>query len=105
MNGSIQKSVPLGNGTLSLQWSFDYLGERYASIDNSAASFLDGSFQHDARIAYEVDERGLEFAAFVKNISDDNREVFAYDLIATGGYRAVSYALPRWWGASVRVKF
>lgn len=105
VNGSIQKSVALGKGSLKLQWSFDYLGERYASIDNTPASFLQDSFQHDARIAYEFEESGLEIAAFVKNISDEEREVFTYDLITTAGLRAVSYAPPRWWGASIRVKF
>ncbi|MBL8268889.1 TonB-dependent receptor, partial [Steroidobacter sp.] len=105
VNGSLQKSVEVGSGTLKLQWSFDYLSDRYASVDNNAASLLKGSFQHDARIAYELGKRGLELAVFVKNISDENREVFVYDLITTGGYRMISYAPPRWWGASIRQNF
>jgi iron complex outermembrane receptor protein len=105
VNGSIQKAINVGPGSLELQWSFNYLGDRYGSIDNNAASFIKGSFEHDARVAYDLDDRGLEVALFVKNISNENREVFIYDLISTGGYRVVSYAPPRWWGVSLRKKF
>lgn len=102
VNGRISKGFNLGSGHLRLQWNFDYIGERYASVDNNPATFLTGSTVHNARITYDLEEQGLEIAAFVNNVTDENREVFRYDFVVTGGYSMLSYAKPRWWGVSVR---
>lgn len=105
LNGMIYKSMDIGPGTLGLQWSFNYRDDRYSSVDNNRAVFVDDAFIHDARLTYMLDAAGIELAAFVNNISDVNNETFAYDLIATGGYRMLSYAEPRWWGVSIRKNF
>ena len=102
-NGSIEKIIKVGPGTLALRWSFDYLGDRFSSVDNNASSFIKDSFVHDARVTYNFDG-GIELAAYVKNISDVDRELFNYDFISAG-YRVVSYAPPRWWGISIRREF
>jgi iron complex outermembrane receptor protein len=103
--GGIQKSVVVGPGTLTGLWSFNYVGDRYASVDNNPATFVRGSFVHDARISYELANQGLEFAASVDNISNTSRENFTYDLISSTGTLIRSYAPPRWWHLSVRKKF
>jgi iron complex outermembrane receptor protein len=104
-NGFIRKTVDVGNGKLGLQWSYDYVGDRYASIDNNAATFVKGSFVHNARVSYELPAHGLEFAAFVDNVSDVDRMNFSFDLIASTGSLLQSFAKPRIWGVSVRKRF
>jgi len=64
-----------------------------------------GSTVHNLRVTYELVESGLEFAAFVNNVADEERQAFVYDLVPTGGYTINVYDKPRWWGVSVRKSF
>lgn len=105
VSGNLSKDFDVGSGTLNFNWSFDYISDRYASIDNSEATKIEGSFVHNARVTYKLPDNGLEFAAFVNNISNVDRENFAYDILATTGSVIKSYAKPRWWGISVRKEF
>jgi len=104
-NGYVRKSFTLGEGEISLQWSFDYIGDRYASVENDIATLVPGSFEHNARIVYSIPKCGLEFAAFLDNISDTRRENFSFDTISYLGSITPSMGKPRWWGVSVRKSF
>lgn len=105
LNGLVNQSFEVGSGQMAVQWSFDFVDDRYASIENTPATFLKGSFVHNVRVSYTLEDEGLEFAAFVNNVSDVDRENFVFDLIATGGYLLKSYSKPRWWGVSIRKNF
>ncbi len=105
VNGSINKDIYIGADRLSLNWSFDFVDDRFASIDNNLATFVEGSFVHNARISYHLEGPDIVLAAFVNNISDVDRENFSYDLIASTGSVIKSFAPPRWWGVSVRKNF
>ena len=104
-NGSIIKSIPIGDNLISLNWNFNYVDDQYASVDNNDAVFVESSFIHNARISYTMEASSIEIAAFINNIGDENRQTFAYDLISTGGYQLRSYDRPRWWGVTVRKSF
>ena len=104
-NGYIRKDFDVGSGRLGLQWSFDYVGDRYASVENNYGTLVPGSFVHNARISYELPDNGLEFAAWVNNISDTDRMNFSFDLIAATGSLIQSYAKPRIYGLSIRKSF
>jgi iron complex outermembrane receptor protein len=104
-NGSLQKKMPVGTGNLSLVWSFDYLSDRYASVDNNPATYVSGSTVHNLRVAYELPGPKLEFAAFVNNVLDEERQAFVYDLVPTGGFTINVFDKPRWYGVSVRKSF
>ena len=105
VNGLASKTFNIGPGDLTIQWSFDYIDDRYASIDNNFATFVPGSFVHNARVSYFLPEEDIEVSAFIDNISDKDRQNFAFDLTASGGNTVGSYAKPRWWGFSVRKHF
>jgi iron complex outermembrane receptor protein len=105
VNGSLQKSVPLGSGELSFVWSFDYIDDRYASVDNNPATAVKGSTMHNLRVAWTLPDTGIEVAAFLNNVTDTERQLFTYDLVAAGGFIISPYDKPRWWGASIRKSF
>jgi iron complex outermembrane recepter protein len=105
VNGSLQKTVALGSGELSFVWSFDYIDDRYASVDNNPATAVKGSTMHNLRVAWTLPDSGLELAAFLNNVTDTERQLFTYDLVAAGGFTISPYDKPRWWGASIRKSF
>ncbi len=105
VNGAINKKFEVGANSLNINWSFDFIDDRFASIDNNAATAVEGSFVHNVRISFDLESGGVELAAFVNNISDVDRENFSYDLLSSTGSAIKSYAKPRWWGFSVRKTF
>jgi outer membrane receptor protein involved in Fe transport len=104
-DGIIRKTIQVGPGKLALQWDGNYLGDRYASVDNTVATFVKHSFVNNARVSYDLEQQGLQFAVSVDNLSNVARETFSYDLIASTGSVIESYAKPRWWHATIRKKF
>jgi iron complex outermembrane receptor protein len=106
LNGAARKAFQFSSGNeLSLQWSFNYLGSRYSSVDNNFATFVPGSFIHNARVAYNLEASGIEIAAFINNISNVARMEYSYDLISSTGSLLRTYDKPRWLGLSVRKSF
>lgn len=105
VNGAVNKKFEIGANNLNINWSFDFVDDRFASIDNNAATAVKGSFVHNVRISYELESADVELAAFVNNVSDVDRENFSYDLLTATGSVIKSYAKPRWWGFSVRKTF
>ena len=105
VNGFMRKDFQIGSGRLAALWSFDYVSERYASVDNNPATFIDDSVVQNLRFTYTLDDSGLEFAAFVNNVTDTDRQTFVYDVVGTGGITGNLYDRPRTWGLSVRKSF
>lgn len=105
VNGSVAKSTTLGPGRLTVQWSFDYVDDRYFSVDNNSAAFVKGSIGHNFRISYSLPENGIEVAAHVDNAFNAVRQEGVFDFVAALGETIKTYAPPRWWGVSIRKKF
>jgi iron complex outermembrane receptor protein len=105
VNGSVTKRFELPFGTLSFSWDGNYIGDRYASIDNNPASFIKGSFIHDARVGLKLADQGVDLAFFVKNISNTGRLNFSIDSTAFFGNWLRIYSPPRWIGGSIRKTF
>lgn len=105
VNGFVAKDFEVGSNKMTLQWSGSYIGARYASIDNNAATRIAASFVHNARITYLLTQPNVEIAFFVDNISDKARQNFAFDLISSTGGVIRSYDRPRWFGGSLRKTF
>ena len=105
VDGNITKRFELPFGTLSLTWAGNYLGSRYASLDNNPMTFLPASFMHNARDTLSLKDKGLDLSFFVNNISNTARKTFAQDETTFFGYDAFTYSPPRWFGGSIRKSF
>jgi iron complex outermembrane recepter protein len=99
------KRFELSIGTIAINWNANYIDARYASVDNNNATYIPGSFEHNARITLDMKDNGLELAFFVDNINNVAREQFQYDFTTTTGDWIRIYAPPRWIGGSVRKSF
>jgi outer membrane receptor protein involved in Fe transport len=103
-NGAVIYNVPLsGNNSLSLQWDFNYIDERFANNFNDPASKLDSYFKHNALVTFGIGEN-WELQGFVRNISDEEHEVRMF-VFADLGYGQFMYAQPRTYGASLTYSF
>jgi iron complex outermembrane receptor protein len=102
-NWSVRYTFPVGGGDLALQYSGDFIDEKFHSIDNAPAFRVDSSTGHNARIAYEWDS--WEVAAFATNFTDEDRQQSAYDLTASYGYSIATWSPPRQVGVSLRYQF
>jgi len=105
INGSITKSFDLAFGKLAFTWDGNYLDDRYTSTDNHIGTLIRGSFVHNARVALDVENQGLELSFFIRNISNNDRMIFSYDTNAFWGNFLQGYAPPRWIGGSIRKTF
>ena len=105
VNGSINKTFPVGVNNFVLDWSFDYVSDRYSSIDNSPSTLTPGGFIHNVRLTYRIPSDKIEISAFMNNVSNYARVNFVFDYITTTGTKLESYDKPRWWGVSVRKEF
>ncbi|MEI6643236.1 MAG: TonB-dependent receptor [Novosphingobium sp.] len=105
VNGSVTKRFELPFGTLGFTWDGNYLGSRYTSTDNNVGTLIRSSFVHNARVSLDIEKAGLELAFFVKNISNNDRMIFSYDLAGSFGNFLQGYAPPRWIGGSIRKSF
>jgi iron complex outermembrane receptor protein len=105
VNGSVTKSFDLSFGRLAFTWDGNFIDDRFTSTDNHIGTFIPGSFVHNARVTLDVEDKGLEFAFFVRNISNNDRLIFSYDTNAFWGNFLQGYAPPRWIGGSVRKTF
>lgn len=104
-NTSITKTMDVGPGQLRLSWSGDYVSSRFSSVDNHAGTHVKGSFMHNARVTYELPQPGLEFAFWVRNISNIRREESTFYDLHFFGAKYTTYAQPRWIGGSIRKSF
>jgi iron complex outermembrane receptor protein len=102
-NWSVRYAFPIAKGTLALQYTGDYIADKFHSVDNIPAVLVNGSVGHNARASYSWDK--WELAAFVNNFTNENRQSAAYDLTASYGYAVQTYQPPRWWGGSLRYSF
>ncbi|MGE3598718.1 MAG: TonB-dependent receptor, partial [Dehalococcoidia bacterium] len=66
VNGAVRKTFPVGSGELGLQWSFNYIDDHFASLDNNPATLISGgNFMHSAQVSYALPDQGWEVTAFV----------------------------------------
>jgi iron complex outermembrane receptor protein len=105
LNGALSKSIRIGSGELTGQWSFDYIDSRYYGVDNNPATYVRSSIGHNLRLTYGLTDQGLEFSAYCNNIFNAAREEGSYDFVAALGEVIRMYAPPRWFGVSVRKSF
>ena len=102
---SATKRVELPVGTLSFNWNGNYISSHYTSLDNNPGTYIDGSFEHNARVTLDLKSQKVEIALFINNIGNTARVSFNQDATASSGWILRSYDKPRWYGISLRKMF
>lgn len=102
-NWLIRYAFPVGSGELALQYSGDFIDDKFHSIDNAPTLRVDGSTGHNVRLSYALDN--WDIAVYATNFTDEDRQQSAYDLTASYGNYITTWSPPRQVGLSARYKF
>ena len=71
-NGLVQKEIPIGNNTLTLQTNFSYTDEFNSSLDEASFSWVDSTFFINVRASYLFgSERQYEISVWADNITSE----------------------------------
>jgi iron complex outermembrane receptor protein len=104
-NGVAAYTWNILGGELVGSLNFSHQGEHFFDITNSPISRSDSYTTYGARISYTSPDEAYELAAFVKNLTDEEYLVYTFDFTGPAGLNQQFYGQPRWFGASIGVRF
>lgn len=97
--------VPLRKGRLLLQGGTSYTDERFFTADNIPVFFGEDFWLLDARITYFSENDRWQFAAWMKNLTDEDYRVQGFNQFDFSGDSLFIYGEPRTMGLSVAYSF
>ena len=103
--GSAELVLPVGGGELAFQADFKHNFAQFFSSYNAPIDREPAYTVLNARISYTTAGDRLEFAAFAKNLTDEEYRVYSLDLTGSFGFANATYARPQWFGGSVTVRY
>ncbi|TXS91853.1 TonB-dependent receptor plug domain-containing protein [Parahaliea maris] len=92
-------------GSIDFQIDGNYVGEQEYSANTSGVTQGDSYSLWNARMGYYSPSDKWEASVFVRNLTDEEYHVYAFDLVAFTGLSAEVFGPPRWYGAQVRYRF
>ena len=105
VNGLVRKEWTLPVGYVALQGDFKYVTSRYFRSINHPV-FKEGSYSvGNARLSFESLDRRWSVAVFVKNLSDEEYRVLAFEDLNVNGVVNSNYGPPRWAGVTASLRW
>ncbi len=99
-------SVTCGDaGDLTIRGEYQYQGRIYFTETNESVLSQPGSYNVNARIAFETRNERTTFAVFGRNLTDEETVSVAFDFRPITGSILRSYNPPRTYGVEVSVRF
>lgn len=106
LNGSLSYEREAFDGTLKGTVDFNYQGDQFFDITNSAVSEEDGYSLVNLRLAYTGgQDDNYEVAFFVNNVADTEYRVYTFDFTGIAGLNQQFFGPPRWYGGSLTYRF
>lgn len=103
LSGLVRYSWPLAGGEMAIQADASYSDSTYYTLRNYDSHEMEDYTLVNARISYTNDD--WEFAAFMKNITDEENEIMGFDISLFCGCSEIAVGEPQWWGISARRNF
>ena len=104
-NGSIDYVLPLNDtdSELRFNWNWNYRSSRFANNFNDPSVRLEGYFQHNADVTYQV-SKNFYAQVFVRNIGNEiaTTKVFQFSFL---GYAQQIFSEPRVFGVAAGINF
>jgi iron complex outermembrane receptor protein len=105
VNGLLRKEWTMDAGHIALQGDFKYADSRYfKSINHPALG--EGSYAvGNVRLSYDSPDRRWGLAVFVRNVTDEEHRVMAFEDLNVNGVVNSNYAPPRTFGATASLRW
>jgi iron complex outermembrane receptor protein len=103
LNYLVRYNMDIGNNNLAFQVDGVYYGDQYLEVTNGGAALQEAYNVYNVSATWTAMDEALAVKLWMKNAGDEVYKVYALDLGILGG--TVTYAPPRWWGATVSYKF
>ena len=104
LSSLIDYKVPLGEGTVDMQFGANYKSHQYFDITNDLYTTQSGYWIENARVAYAFPGGRMEVAGFIHNISDQKYYLDAFDLSFVGFIQGI-VGTPRTFGLELNYKY
>ena len=99
-------NIDLENGALlALHFDAKYSGEMWKSADNSPYAFSDSFTLLNTRVSYTTADTDWEFAAYIKNITDESYITQGFEQAGDFGANQAYFNEPRTFGVTARYEF
>jgi iron complex outermembrane receptor protein len=105
LNGLGRYSWPTGNGNISGQVDFSYVGSRSLNGIDHPGLYEDSYLIANARLGYGTSDGKWEAALWVKNFTNEDYVATSFDLSTFIGVEIAVPNAPRWFGGSIRYNF
>lgn len=103
-NGRVRYELPVGPGRVGLQTDWTYQSKTYFDTPNDPVVSEDGYWLWNARVSYAIEEGRWEFAAFLRNILDEDYLTYAFPLYSFGLAEQM-WGRPRSFGVEATLRF
>ena len=104
VNGLARYALPVGPGSIALQFDFKYNGSSYFTVNNAPVERESGYGLYNAHITYKPNDGPWEASAFVKNLSNTFYRVYSLDVSGLG-FSNDRPGVPRWFGVNFTYRF
>lgn len=100
------KDFELDTGLIRLSVDGVYTDDYFSQLTNAEVTLVESNWLVNTRLSYITSNKRWDFSIFARNLFDQERQVYAFDITFPGnGLVEQTYAPPRWVGAQVRFTF
>ncbi len=105
-NFAASKDFTIDAGTIRVGFDGAYTDGYFSQLTNAPVTEVDSNWLVNTRISFTPESENWELAFFVRNIFNDHRLLYAFDITYPGnGLVKQSYGPPRWIGGQLRINF
>jgi len=105
-NFAAAKEFVTSHGTFRLGLDGTYTGEYYSQLTNAPVTLVESNWLLNTRLSFTTPNERWEASVFARNVLDDARQIYAFDITFPGnGLVEQTFAPPRWIGGSVQLNF
>ena len=104
VNGLARYTIPVGSGSIALQFDFKYNGSYYFTVNNAPVEKEDPYWLCNAHVDYRSADDRWGLGVFAKNVTNTYYRVYALDVSGLG-FSNDRPAPPRWFGIQASFKF
>ena len=103
-NGIGRYTVPMGQGSLTLQLDTNYSSKVFFDIVNQDIASQKSYWVWNGSVSYQINDN-FEVSVWGKNLFEEDYKVYTFDFSDFFGFNQQMFGPPRWYGVTLRYKY